>query len=111
MIVSAGPAAWSHRQGGEHGVSASAQERLEQVQNYRRPSLKDRRVHPDGDPGHRSVPYSMTLSARSRTLRGIVSWSALAVRRFTTVSNFSGCCIGMSAGFAPLKIRSTKPAA
>src|SRR5215475_13913771 len=54
------------------------------------------------------APYSMTLSARSRTLRGIVSWSAFAVRRFTTVSNFSGCCIGMSAGFAPLKIRSTK---
>src|SRR5215469_15064709 len=56
------------------------------------------------------APYSMTLSARSRTLRGIVSWSALAVRRFTTVSNFSVCCLGFSAAFAPLKTLSTRRA-
>jgi hypothetical protein len=38
---------------------------------------------------------------------GIVRPRALAVRRLITSSNFVGCSIGRSAGFAPLRILST----
>ena len=57
-----------------------------------------------------AVHHWITLSARTSTAGGIVSPSALAVRRFTTSSNLVGCSTGMSAGFAPLRIRSTKTA-
>ncbi len=55
--------------------------------------------------------YSITLSARSKIDGGIVIGSAFAVLRFTTNSDLVGCSIGSSAGFAPLAIRSTYPAA
>ena len=49
--------------------------------------------------------YSITSSARSRIDRGTVSPSAVAVLRFTTISNLVGSCTGRSPGFAPRRMR------
>ena len=54
--------------------------------------------------------HSITLSARVRRLGGISRPSAFAVFRLITSSNLVGCSTGRSAGFAPLKILSTKEA-
>ena len=48
--------------------------------------------------------YSITWSARLSTDCGIVNPSAFAVLRLMTSSNFVGCSIGKSPGFAPLRI-------
>src|SRR5260221_14371570 len=58
----------------------------------------------------RKVVYSITSVARSSTLRGNTTPSARAVRRLTTKSYTLGCSTGMSAGFAPRRIRSTSSA-
>src|SRR6266404_3151707 len=50
--------------------------------------------------------HSIT-SARSRSDCGIVSPSAFAVLALITSSNFVGCSMGRSPGFAPLSILST----
>src|SRR5438445_3773427 len=50
-------------------------------------------------------------SARPSTDGGIVRPSALAVFKLMTNSNRVGCSTGRSAGFAPLRILSTKVAA
>jgi hypothetical protein len=55
--------------------------------------------------------YSIITSARARRDSGIASPSALAVLRFMTSINLVGCSTGISAGFAPRKILSTKSAA
>src|SRR5262249_8600630 len=55
--------------------------------------------------------YSITWSARARIDGGIVKPRALAILRLMTSSNFVGCSTGRSAGFAPLRILSTRPAA
>jgi len=52
-------------------------------------------------------PHSMTMSARTRTLSGIVRPSALAVLRFTSSCSRVGCSTGKCAGRAPLSILST----
>src|SRR5215831_6576479 len=52
--------------------------------------------------------HSITSSARNRRVGGIVMPSALAVFRLTASSNFDGCSIGRSAGFAPRRTLSTK---
>src|SRR5438132_7579475 len=57
------------------------------------------------------MTYSITLSARSRSVCGILTPRALAVFKLMTSSNFVGCWIGRSAGFAPLRILSTYTAA
>jgi hypothetical protein len=51
--------------------------------------------------------YSMTSSARTRIVSGIVRPSSLAVLRLTTSSYFAGDCTGRLAAFSPLRIRST----
>src|SRR5262249_33142866 len=51
--------------------------------------------------------HSMTSSARASTVSGTSRPSALAVLRFTTSSYFVGACTGRSAGFSPLRMRST----
>ena len=51
--------------------------------------------------------YSITWSARVSTDCGIVRPSALAVFRLTTSSYFVGAWTGRSAGFSPLRMRST----
>ncbi len=56
----------------------------------------------------RRVPaYSMTSSARSSSDCGMVRPSAFAVFILMINSNFVGCSMGRSAGFAPLRILST----
>ena len=51
--------------------------------------------------------YSITSSAALRSPSGAVRASALAVLRLITNSNLVGCCTGRSAGFSPLRMRST----
>ena len=52
-------------------------------------------------------PHSITSSARASSDGGIVSPSALAVLRLITSSYLIGVCTGRSAGFSPLRMRST----
>src|SRR5262249_41477205 len=52
--------------------------------------------------------HSMTSLARSRNDSGILMPIALAVVRLTTSSNLVGCSTGISPGFVPRKILSTK---
>ena len=54
--------------------------------------------------------YSITSSARASKVGGTMMPSAFAVFKLITSSNLVGCSTGRSAGFAPLKILSTKPA-
>jgi len=54
-----------------------------------------------------SGPHSITSSARASRLSGTVRPSAFAVLRLITNSYFVGACTGRSAGFSPLKMRST----
>src|SRR5262249_21613899 len=51
--------------------------------------------------------YSITSPARASTEGGIVRPSALAVLRLITNSYLVGACTGRSAGFSPLRMRST----
>jgi len=57
-----------------------------------------------------AAPHSITSSARSRIAVGSSMPMALAVFRFTTISNFVGCSMGKSEGVAPRAIRSTNSA-
>jgi hypothetical protein len=62
---------------------------------------------------HRSkLPlYSITTSARARSVGGISRPSAFAVLRLMMRTNLTGCATGRSAGVAPLRILSTYAAA
>jgi hypothetical protein len=51
--------------------------------------------------------YSMISSARTSTVGETSRPSALAVLRLSTVSYLVGACTGRSAGFSPLRMRST----
>src|SRR5262245_30128375 len=51
--------------------------------------------------------HSITSSARASKLSGTVRPSALAVLRLITSSYLVGACTGRSAGFSPLRMRST----
>jgi hypothetical protein len=54
--------------------------------------------------------YSITSLASARRFDGMLRPSAFAVVRLMTSSNLVGCSIGMSAGFVPRRILSTKSA-
>src|SRR6267142_5370674 len=56
------------------------------------------------------VPYSITSSARVRSVGGTMMPSAFAVFKLITSSSLVGRSTGRSAGFAPLTILSTKTA-
>src|SRR5262245_56141449 len=56
-------------------------------------------------------PHSITSSARASTELGRSRPSDLAVFRLITSSYLVGACTGRSAGFSPLRMRSTYPAA
>ena len=77
--------------------------------------LRSRRERPRGskahEPDERAPPHSITSSAPASNIGGISIPSALAVLRLTIVLNLVACSIGMSPGFAPLRILSTKTAA
>jgi hypothetical protein len=51
--------------------------------------------------------HSITSSARASSVAGTSSPSALAVLRLMTNSYLVGACTGRSAGFSPLRMRST----
>jgi hypothetical protein len=51
--------------------------------------------------------YSITSSARASNVGGISRPSAFAVLRLMVSSYFVGACTGRSAGFSPLRMRST----
>src|SRR5262249_2338484 len=51
--------------------------------------------------------HSITSSARASTVAGTSRPSALAVLRLITSSYLVGACTGRSAGFSPLRMRST----
>src|SRR6516162_5533304 len=75
--------------------------------------LRARCLRPQSSPAakHRdelTPPHSITSSARLSSAGGIVTPIAFAVVRFTIKSNLIGCSIGISPGFAPFKILSTK---
>src|SRR5262249_29679370 len=52
-------------------------------------------------------PHSITSSARASSVGGISRSSVLAVLRLITSSYLVGACTGRSAGFSPLRMRST----
>ena len=52
-------------------------------------------------------PHSITSSARASSVGGTSRPSALAVLRLMTSSYLVGACTGRSAGFSPLRMRST----
>ena len=58
---------------------------------------------------HRSKQclYSITSSARASRVAGTSRPSVLAVLRLITISYLVGACTGRSAGFSPLRMRST----
>src|SRR5262249_13807546 len=56
--------------------------------------------------GH-CAPYSITSSARPISVFGAVRASAFAVLRLIASSYLVGACTGRSAGFSPLRMRST----
>jgi len=58
-------------------------------------------------PTARLPPYSMTSSARASSCAGTSSPSVFAVLRLITSSYLVGACTGRSAGFSPLRMRST----
>src|SRR2546426_1337606 len=71
-------------------------------------------THGLGDRGARvllAMDYSISRSTLSRSVGGIVRPSDFAVLRLMTNSNLVGCSTGMSAGFEPLMILSTRRAA
>src|SRR5262249_51458365 len=51
--------------------------------------------------------HSTTSSARASSISGTVSPSVFAVLRLIATSYFVGACTGRSAGFSPLRMRST----
>src|SRR6266436_3617590 len=55
--------------------------------------------------------HSITSSARASSVGGISRPSAFAVLRLITNSYLVGACTGRLAGFSPLRMRSTYPAA
>src|SRR5262245_9065735 len=59
----------------------------------------------------RAPSHSITSSAIASKAGGSVTPSALAVLKLMTNSKVVACSIGRSAGFAPLRMRSTKNAA
>src|SRR5262249_11344821 len=59
----------------------------------------------------RAALHSITSSARASSVSGTSSPSAFAVLRLMTSPYLVGACTGRSAGFSPLRMRSTYPAA
>src|SRR5262249_46307592 len=73
--------------------------------HVKRCDLRPRRRRATEQRDELAPSHSITSSARSRMAVGIVSPSALAALRLTTVSNMVACWTGRSAGFSPLRIR------
>ena len=66
------------------------------------------RFVPIADSGQAQLArYSITSSARARSVGGIVTPSAFAVFKLMARSNLVGCSTGRSPASAPFKMRST----
>ena len=89
------------------GPSARCPLYLQEPPNIR--AAAKRRFVPEADScsAAKGNPYSITSSARASRLGGTSRLSALAVLRLMTSSYLVGACTGRSAGFSPLRIRST----
>jgi hypothetical protein len=73
-----------------------------------RAAMCHKRTHaPQQTPCTAATFYSITSSARASRVGGISRPSALAVFRLITSSYLVGACTGRSAGFSPLRMRST----
>ena len=87
--------------------------RLRAPRQVRSGSISDRMPDAPGCPlcaisaASRCSDYSITSSARCCRNSGISRPCFLAVLRLMISSNFIGSCTGKSAGFAPLRMRST----
>src|SRR5262249_28831684 len=68
------------------------------------------RTAEQGDDGA-AAHHSITSSARASNVAGAVRPNTFAVLRLITSSYLVGACTGRSAGFSPLRMRSTYPAA
>src|SRR5262249_12994863 len=74
--------------------------------------LRARRERPRGSRAAQkrdelATSHSITSSARASRLSGTVRPNAFAVLRLITMSFLVGACTGRSAGFSPLRMRST----
>src|SRR5437879_628881 len=76
-----------------------------QLLNYFVGDRQERRRH--GEAEQAAPDHSITASARASTASGTSMPSALAVFRLITSSYLVGACTGRSAGFSPLRMRST----
>src|SRR5262249_59497244 len=78
----------------------------------RRKRPRKRRRRRAADERHeRTSVHSITSSARASSVEGTSRPSACAVFRLITSSYLVGACTGRSAGFSPLRMRSTYSAA
>src|SRR4029077_1508465 len=101
---------WGHDE-----VQISRRETTEESNHRHRGLLRPRRERPRSRPAEQrdelAPPHSITSSASASNLSGIWRPNVLAVLRLITVSYLVGACIGSSAGFSPLRMRSTYVAA
>src|SRR5262249_25449039 len=102
----------------ESGYAARERPRrraVEEPDHRHRRLLGARHQRPGGHAAEKrdelAPPHSITSSARSRIDVGMSMPMARAVLRLTIVVNFVARSTGRSAGFAPLRILSTKTAA
>src|SRR5262245_21552510 len=87
-----------HRQ----GAADDGHRRLLRARPERPRHCRGAKQRDEGAPLH-----SITSSARASRLSGTVRPSSFAVLRLITSSYFVGACTGRSAGFSPLRMRST----
>src|SRR5499425_1478882 len=91
-----------------HSVRRSG---VEEPDHWHRLLLRPRRERPRGPTTKQrdelAALHSITSSARASTDDGISRPSALAVLRLIKSSYLVGACTGRSAGFSPLRMRST----
>src|SRR5262249_2584796 len=90
----------------------SGRSAVEEPDNRHRRLLRPRRERPRSQRAAEKrdelAPlHSITSSARASSVGGISRPSAFAVLRLMTSSYLVGACTGRSAGFSPLRIRST----
>jgi hypothetical protein len=76
-------------------------------QNRLRPSPRSHRKFVGVPWGRKAASHSITSSARASSVGGTSRPSARAVLRLITSSYLVGACTGRSAGFSPLRMRST----
>src|SRR5262249_26716368 len=118
-IATVDPAKFAQSLHERGGPFASGRTRaLAQEADGRQPPrlLRARRERPSccraAEQGDELAPFhSITSSARASSVFGTIRSSALAVFKLISNSYLVGTCTGRSAGFSPLRIRSTYPAA